>query len=123
MSTILDLTNTSSWPDEDLIALYWACLAEQERRRRLIDLPAQVEQMTRQYLDARDGTQPSESSETLADTSAWPAFRAAAHAWEQVAAQATAAVGVAQVVYAAFKAAGLLGSEPGRHEAVEGGVG
>lgn len=47
----------------------------------------------------------------------------APHAWEQVAAQATAAVGVAQVVYAAFKAAGLLGSEPGRHEAVEGGVG
>ena len=31
MSTIPDLTNTSSWPDEDLIALYWACLAEQER--------------------------------------------------------------------------------------------
>ena len=27
MSTIPDLTNTSSWPDEDLIALYWACLA------------------------------------------------------------------------------------------------
>ena len=58
MSTIPDLTNTSSWTDEDLIALYWACLAEQERRRRLIDLPAQVEQMTRQYLDARDGTKP-----------------------------------------------------------------
>ena len=51
----IDLTAIA---DEDLIALYWACLAEQERRRRLIDLPAQVEQMTRQYLDARDGTKP-----------------------------------------------------------------
>ena len=28
MSTIPDLTNTSSWPDEDLFALYWACLKE-----------------------------------------------------------------------------------------------
>ena len=72
--TVPDLTNTSSWPDEDLIALYWACLAEQERRRRLIDLPAQVEQMTRQYLDARDGTQPTEQAETIADAAAWPAW-------------------------------------------------
>lgn len=74
MSTIPDLTNTSSWPDEDLIALYWACLAEQERRRRLIDLPAQVEQMTRQYLDARDGTHPTEQAETLADVAARPVW-------------------------------------------------
>jgi len=58
VTTIPDLTNTSSWPDEDLIALYRACLAEQERRRRLIDLPAQVEQMTRQYLDAHSSTKP-----------------------------------------------------------------
>lgn len=74
MTTITDLTNTSSWPDEDLIALYWACLAEQERRRRLIDLPAQVEQMTRQYLDARDGTHPTEQAATLADVAAWPVW-------------------------------------------------
>ena len=42
MTTIPDLTNTSSWSDEDLIALYRACLTEQERRRRLVDLPAQA---------------------------------------------------------------------------------
>ena len=74
MATIPDLTDTTTWPTEDLIALYRACLAEQERRRRLIDLPAQVEQMTRQYLDARDGTPPTESAETLADVAAWPAW-------------------------------------------------
>lgn len=74
MTTIPDLTNTSSWSDEDLIALYGACLTEQERRRRLIDLPAQVEQMTRQYLDARDGTHPTEQAETLADVAARPVW-------------------------------------------------
>ena len=72
MTTIPDLTNTSSWSDEDLIALYRACLTEQERRRRLIDLPAQVEQMTRQYLDARDGTQPETTAATLSYTATWP---------------------------------------------------
>ena len=67
----IDLTALA---DEDLTGLYRACLAEQERRRRLIDLPAQVEQMTRQYLDARDGTHPTEQAETLADVAAWPVW-------------------------------------------------
>ena len=55
----IDLTAIT---DEDLTGLYWDVLREQERRRRLIDLPAQVEQMTRQYLDARDGTHPTEQA-------------------------------------------------------------
>lgn len=49
MATIPDLTDTATWPDEDLIALYRACLTEQERRRRLIDLPAQAAQYAAQY--------------------------------------------------------------------------
>ena len=51
----IDLTALT---DEDLTGLYWDVLREQERRRRLIDLPAQVEQMTRQYLDAHSSTKP-----------------------------------------------------------------
>ena len=30
--------------------------------------------MTRQYLDARDGTHPTEQAETLADVAAWPVW-------------------------------------------------
>ena len=67
----IDLTALSG---DELDALWARVVAEQERRRRLIDLPAQVEQMTRQYLDARDGTHPTEQAETLADVAAWPVW-------------------------------------------------
>ena len=83
MSTIPDLTDTTQWTDEDLIALYRACLTEQERRRRLIDLPAQVEQMTRQYLDARDGTHPTEQAEHTRKRGRWPAWEARTLPWHR----------------------------------------
>ena len=40
----------------------------------LSGMSSQVEQMTRQYLDARDGTHPTEQAETLADVAAWPVW-------------------------------------------------
>ena len=67
----IDLTALSG---DELDALRARVVAEQERRSRLIDLPAQVEQMTRQYLDARDGAQPETTAATLAYTATWPAW-------------------------------------------------
>ena len=74
MTTIPDLTNTSSWSDEDLTSLHSAVLREMTRRQTLAEAKTRTTEIAAAYLDARDGTQPSESSETLADISAWPAW-------------------------------------------------
>lgn len=67
----IDLTALT---DEDLTGLYRDVLREQERRRRLVDAPALAAQISADYLAARDGAQPTQDEETLADTSAWPAW-------------------------------------------------
>ena len=72
MSTIPDLTNTSSWPDEDLISLHSAVLREMTRRQTLAEAETRTTEIAAAYLDARDGTQPTPSAETLADVATWP---------------------------------------------------
>lgn len=67
----IDLTALA---DEDLTGLWRDVLREQERRRRLVDAPVLAAQISADYLDARDGTQPTPSAETLADVAAWPAW-------------------------------------------------
>ena len=67
MSTIPDLTNTSSWPDEDLTSLHSAVMREMTRRQTLAEAETRTTEIAAAYLDARDGTQPSESSEAPVD--------------------------------------------------------
>ena len=47
MATIPDLTDTETWPDDDLDALRVAVLAEQERRTRVAAAPMQLADLTR----------------------------------------------------------------------------
>ena len=74
MTTIPDLTDTTSWPDTDLAALHSAVLREMTRRQTLAEAETRTTEIADAYLDARDGTQPDETTETLADVAAWPAW-------------------------------------------------
>ena len=74
MSTIPDLTDTTSWPDEDLTSLHSAVLREMTRRQTLAEAETRTTKIAAAYLDARDGTQPETTAETLADVAAWPAW-------------------------------------------------
>ena len=47
MATIPDLTNTETWPDDDLDRLRVAVAVEQERRTRVTAAPAQLADLTR----------------------------------------------------------------------------
>ena len=46
-ATLPDLTNTTTWADEDLDRLRVAVLTEQERRTRVAAAPAQLADLTR----------------------------------------------------------------------------
>ena len=72
--SIPDLTDTTSWPDEDLTSLHSAVLREMTRRQTLAEAETKAADLADAYLDARDGTPPTESAETLADVAAWPAW-------------------------------------------------
>lgn len=47
MATLPDLTNTETWPDDDLDNLRVAVATEQERRARVAAAPAQLADLTR----------------------------------------------------------------------------
>lgn len=69
--TDIDLTALSG---DELDALWARVVAERERRLTLTTAPAQAAQIADRYLDARDGEEPAETAETLADVGAWPAW-------------------------------------------------
>ena len=46
-ATLPDLTNTETWPDDELDALRVAVAVEQERRTRVAAAPAQLADLTR----------------------------------------------------------------------------
>ena len=58
---------------DELDALWARVVAERGRRLTLATAPAQAEQIADRYLDARDGDEPAETAEALADVGAWPA--------------------------------------------------
>ena len=62
MSTIPDLTNTSSWPDEDLTSLHSAVLREMTRRQTLAEAKTRTTEIADRYLAARDGAEPAETA-------------------------------------------------------------
>ena len=47
MATLPDLTNTETWPDDDLDRLRVAVAVEQERRTRVAAAPTQLADLTR----------------------------------------------------------------------------
>ena len=67
----IDLTALSG---DELDALWADVVAERERRLTLTTAAAQAEQIADRYLAARDGAEPAETAEALADVGAWPAW-------------------------------------------------
>ena len=59
---------------DELDAIWADVVAERGRRLTLATAPAQAEQIADRYLDARDGDEPAETAEALADVGAWPAW-------------------------------------------------
>lgn len=60
--------------DTEWAALWPDLLAESGRRQTMASAPGEIQRITEGYLDARDGEQPPQTEEALADVSAWPAW-------------------------------------------------
>lgn len=67
----IDLTAMTG---DELDALWARVVAERGRRLTLATAAAQAELIADRYLDARDGAEPAETAEALADVGAWPAW-------------------------------------------------